>query len=135
MLSNGKTVAPLPIASALVGDDYIAQVMVIGNNRNFVSAIIIPDFERLKRYAADQGIDAADNGESVKNEKIRSLYRHRIDDLTKDFARYEQIKQFVLLPDEFTEATGELTPTLKIKRKVVEKKFAKEIEELYSKTA
>ncbi|MFQ5432892.1 MAG: long-chain fatty acid--CoA ligase, partial [Nitrospinota bacterium] len=95
----------------------------------------IPDFERLKRYAADQGIDAADNNELVKNAKIQALYRHRIDDLMKDFARFEQIKQFILLPAEFTEASGELTPTLKIKRKVVEKKFAKEIEGLYSKTA
>lgn len=135
VLSNGKNIAPLTIESVLVGDDYIAQVMVIGNNRNFVSAIIIPDFERLKRYAADQGIDAADNNELVKNAKIQALYRHRIDDLMKDFARFEQIKQFILLPAEFTEASGELTPTLKIKRKVVEKKFAKEIEGLYSKTA
>lgn len=133
VLSNGKNIAPLTIESVLVGDDYISQIMVMGNNRNFVSAIIIPDFERLKRYGADQGIDAADNNELIKNESVQTFYRHRVDDLMKGFARYEQVRRFVLLPAEFTEATGELTPTLKIKRKVVEKKFAEEIEGLYTK--
>ncbi len=133
-MSSGKNVAPLTIESALVGDEFIAQAMVIGNDRNFISTLIIPDFDRLKRYAADHGISTTNNHELVKNEAVQTLYRQRVDDLMKNFARYEQIKQFTLLPDEFTEASGELTPTLKVKRKVVSKKFDKEIEEMYART-
>ena len=135
VMSSGKNVAPLTIESKLVGDEFIAQTMVIGNDRNFISALIIPDFDRLHRYAADHGISTTNVDELVKNQAVQTLYRQRLDDLMKDFARYEQIKQFVLLPAEFTEATGELTPTLKVKRKVVGKKFEKEIEQLYTKAA
>lgn len=132
VMSSGKNVAPLTIESVLVGDEFIGQTMVIGNDRNFISALIIPDFDRLNRYAADHGINTTDNNELVKNEAVQTLYRQRVDDLMKGFARFEQIKKFVLLPDEFAEATGELTPTLKVKRKVVTKKFEKEIEGMYS---
>ena len=134
VMSNGKNVAPLTLESKLVGDEFIAQAVVIGNNRNYITAVIIADFDRLKRAAGELGITRVpdSNRELMEHELTKAFYQERIDQIMKDFARFEQIKKFVLLSEEFSEDGGELTPTLKIKRKIVSKKYADQIEEMYT---
>jgi long-chain acyl-CoA synthetase len=133
VMSNGKNVAPLTLESKLVGDEFIAQAVVIGNNRNYITAVIVADFDRLKRAADELGITRIpdSNRELVEHDLTKAFYQERIDQIMKDFARFEQIKKFVLLPEEFSEAGGELTPTLKIKRKIVSKKYEGLIEGMY----
>ena len=132
VMSNGKNVAPQTIESKLVGDDYVGQITVVGNNRKFMAALIVPNFDKLKRFATDQGISNDDNAKLVANPKVQALYQQRIDEHMKDFARFEQIKKFTLLAEEFSEKGGELTPSLKIKRKVIDKKYADLIEKMYA---
>ncbi len=133
VMSNGKNVAPQPIESKLVGDDFIAQVVVIGNNLNFITALIVPDFERLKKTGAELGISGGlDDKGLAKDDLVKAFFERKIEELNKNFARFEAIKKFTLLPQEFTIEGGELTPTMKIKRKVVLKKYEKEIEAMYA---
>jgi long-chain acyl-CoA synthetase len=134
VMSNGKNVAPLTLESVLVGDEFVGQAVVIGNDRNYITALIIPDFDRLKRAASEVGFTSVpgSNKELVENDLTKAFYQERIDQLMKDFSRFEQIKKFVLLPAEFSEANGELTPTLKIKRKIVSKKYNDQIDGMYA---
>ncbi|MDH5541762.1 MAG: long-chain fatty acid--CoA ligase [Nitrospinota bacterium] len=132
VMSNGKNVAPLTLESKLVGDDYIAQITVVGNNRKFMAALIVPNFDKLKRFANDQGIANDDNSKLILSPKVVALYQQRIDEHMKDFARFEQVKKFTLLAHEFTEKGGELTPSLKVKRKVIDKKYAEIIDKMYA---
>jgi len=131
VMSNGKNVAPQPIESRLVSDDLIAQAVVIGNSREFISALIVPDFERLREFAKRWRIEAESNGELIANPEVFRIYEKKIERLMDGFARFEKVKKFALLPRELSEREGELTPTLKVKRKVVLKKYAGLIDGLY----
>jgi long-chain acyl-CoA synthetase len=129
--SGGKNVTPATIENLLVTSPYIEQVMVIGDKRNYLTALIVPKFEPLKKYAAEKGISFASIEELVQNPDIYDLVAADVQKLTSELARFEQIKKFTLLPKEFTVEGGEITPTLKVKRKVVAEKYADIIDKMY----
>ena len=129
--SNGKYIAPQAIETKMVVDRYIDQISIIADERKFVSALIVPDYGLVKKYAEEKGIKYETMEELLKHEAIMNLFRERIDTLQQQFAHYEQIKKFTLLPEPFSMAKGELTNTLKIKRSVLNKNYAAEIEKMY----
>ena len=129
--SNGKYIAPQAIESRLGEDKYIEQVAVIGDQRKYVTAIIIPAFEALKEYARKKGISFNSLEDLVENAEIRKFIEERIERLQKGLAGFEKIKKFTLLPKEFTIENGELTNTLKIRRPAINSHYASEIEAMY----
>ncbi len=129
--SNGKYIAPQALETRLSEDKYIDQVAIIGDKRKYVTAIIIPAFEALKEYAAQKQIQYRNLEELVKNQKIQALISERIEALQENFARFEQIKRFTLLPRAFSMEKGELTNTLKIRRSVINMLYKDEIEAMY----
>ena len=130
--SNGKYIAPQALESVLSEDQYIEQVAVIGDQRKYVTAIIIPAFDALKDYAAKKKIQYQSIEELVKDAEIVNMLSERIDVLQADFASWQQVKKFTILPKPFSMETGELTNTLKVRRSMINKLYAKEIEEMYS---
>ena len=129
--SNGKYIAPQAIEAKLVVDRYIDQISIIADERKFVSALIIPEYKLVKEYAAKKGIRYESMEELLQKPEIIDLFKERIDTLQQQFAHYEQIKRFTLLPHPFSMERGELTNTLKIKRNVLNKNYAAEIEKMY----
>lgn len=130
--AGGKNISPQNIENSLKESKYIEQVAIIGDKRKYLSALVIPAFEELKKWAKSQGIPTDSNKDLIKNDKVNSLIEGEIKRYTKQYGRVEQIKKFRLLDAEWTQASGELTPTLKVKRKVVSTKYAKEIESMYA---
>ena len=129
--SNGKYIAPQAIETKLVVDRYIDQISIIADQRKFVSALIVPEYGQVKKYAEEHHIAYTDMKDLLQKQEILDLFRLRIDTLQQEFAHYEQIKRFTLLPEPFSMEKGELTNTLKIKRPVLMKNYAKEIEKMY----
>ena len=129
--SNGKYIAPQMIESKLLVDKYIDQIAVIADQRKFVSALIIPVYPLLEEYAREHKIPFENREQLCVNEQIIAMMKERIDTLQQQLAHYEQVKRFTLLPHHFTMEKGELTNTLKIKRRVLNVNYAKEIEEMY----
>ena len=130
--SNGKYIAPQAIETKMVVDRYIDQISIIADERKFVAALIVPDYKLVEKYAADKGIQYTSMAELLKNDAIMELFKERIETLQQQFAHYEQIKKFTLLPEPFSMAKGELTNTLKIKRSILNKNYAAEIEAMYA---
>ncbi|NLY25666.1 MAG: long-chain fatty acid--CoA ligase [Bacteroidales bacterium] len=129
--SNGKYIAPQMIETRISEDKFIDQVAVIGDDRKFVSALIVPNYELLKSYAQEQQISFGSVEELVKNEEIIDFVSGRVELLQSQFTSYEKIKRFTLLPLPFSIETGELTNTLKLRRKVILERYAALIEEMY----
>jgi long-chain acyl-CoA synthetase len=129
--AGGKNIAPLNIETSLTASRYIEQVAIIGEKRKYLSALIVPAFGELQAWAKNNNIDHADHEALVKNTAVRNLFETEIARCTKDLGQVEQIRQFTLLGSEWSQETGELTPTLKIKRKVIDKKYAPLIELMY----
>lgn len=130
--SGGKYVAPQVIENKMRESPYIEQMMVIGNGRKFVSALIVPSFLQIKKYLQDAGkVLPANNAALLELKEIRELFDKQLEKYNPQFNHVEQVKKYLLLPQEWTVDSGELTPSLKIKRKAVEGKFAQQIEELY----
>lgn len=129
--AGGKNIAPQNIENTLVSDLFIEQSVVIGEGRKFLSALIVPSFTELANYAKKQGISFNSHEDLVKKPEIVAFYGEKIKNLMKDYARVEQIRRFTLLPKEFSVETGELTPTLKIKRKVINVNFSSQIDAMY----
>lgn len=129
--SGGKYIAPQMIETLLKEDFYIEDAATIGDNRQYVSALIIPSYEALKNYASKQGIQFSSMEELLKNPDILKFYRDRINTQTKDLGQVEQVKKFALLPSPFTQETGEVTATGKLKRKVVTERYKDFIESMY----
>lgn len=130
--SQGKNVAPQPLEALFSGDPYIEQLVIIGDRRKYLTALVEPAFPVLERHAAEHGIEFASRADLVSRPEIRALYDQRIADLSRELAGYERIKRYTLMPDEFTQESGELTPTMKLKRRLVEQKYADLIEEMYT---
>lgn len=130
--SNGKYIAPQMLESALVVDRYIDQLVIIANERKYVSALIIPEYKLLGEWAQDNGIEYKDTADLCANDKVVEMVMERIRTLQQSLASYEQIKRITLLPEPFSMERGELTNTLKVKRNVVNKNYAEEIERMYS---
>ena len=129
--SSGKYIAPQMIETLVGTSPAIEFISIIGDRQKFVTALIVPSFDHLKRWAAQQGIAMSSRQEIVSNPKVIHYYNTIVNSAQKNLSPYEQIKRFTLLPDEFTINTGELTSTLKIRRRFVEEKFKAEIEEMY----
>ncbi len=129
--SNGKYIAPQMIESKLTIDRYIEQCVVIADKRKFVSALIVPEYKLLEAFAQERGLNVADRAELCRHPEVISMVKDRIDTLQQDLASYEKVKYFILLPEPFSMENGELTNTLKVKRNVVCKRYAAEIDKLY----
>ena len=130
--SGGKFVAPQPIENKFKESPYIEQIMVVGEDRKFTAALIVPSFGNLNNWARKRGISAGTNEELVANPEVLDLFKQAVDKYNQFFNHIEQVKKFVLLPHEWTVNGGELTPTLKAKRKVILEKFRKEIDGIYA---
>jgi long-chain acyl-CoA synthetase len=128
--AGGKNVAPQPIENALKTHEFIAQAMVIGDRRNFVSALIVPQAEVLESWARDQNIDG-DLPTLCRDQRVIAHYQAAVEAKMASFSRYESVRKFTLVPDEFSQEAGELTPTLKLKRRVLLAKYADVIDQMY----
>lgn len=129
--SNGKYIAPQAIEGLMSSDKYIEQIAVIGDQRKFVSALIVPSYPMLEKYAAKKGIAYDTREELVAHKDILRMIETRIEEHQKTLASYEKIKRFTLLPEPFTMEGHELTDTLKLRRPVVARKYAEQIEAMY----
>jgi long-chain acyl-CoA synthetase len=129
--AGGKNVAPAPIENSLKTSRFIEDVCLIGDRRKFVSALVVPDFERLTRWARERGLPTADPRELARHSEVQDLFMEEIESRQKEFARYEQVKKCLVLEEPLSVEKGELTPSLKIRRSVVEKRFQDRIDDLY----
>ncbi len=129
--AGGKNVAPQPIENLLITSQYIEQAVVIGDKRKFISALIVPNLDALKAFAQERGITYQSTRELLDHPEVNKLIRQEIDNVSKDLARYETIKKFALIEEPFTIESGELTPTLKVKRRVVEERYKDIIDKMY----
>jgi long-chain acyl-CoA synthetase len=129
--SGGKYIAPQRLESLIKSSRFVSQVVVVGNSRKFASALIVPNKELLRGYAAMKGIGFAGDTDLLANPLIIDLIQRQIDKYTTELAQFEKVKRVALLEDEFTTTSGELTPTLKPRRSVIEKKYADVIDRLY----
>jgi len=129
--SGGKNIAPQPIENLFVSSKFVEQFVLIGDRRMFLTALIVPDFDALKEYADAHKIPYADKSELTKSPDVYRMIEKDFAAIQKDLANYERVRKFVLLDKSFTIEDGEITPSLKIKRKVVEEKYAELIEGMY----
>jgi long-chain acyl-CoA synthetase len=132
--SGGKNIAPQPIENWLVSSKYIEQAMVVGDKRKFCSAIIVPAFDMIEQWAKENNIIYQNYHELVDNPETRKLILSEVNNVNQNLASYETIKDVLITDAPFSIATGELTPSLKIKRKVVLEKFKDELDRIYQKT-
>ena len=130
--SGGKYVAPQAIENRLKESPFVEQVMVIGADMKFVAALIVPSMPNLKEWMRLKGISFTTNEDAVNNPKVLELYKELIESFNKFFNHVEQIKKFELLPDEWSIDTGEMTPKLSMKRKVIMEKFKTAVERIYN---
>ena len=128
----GKNVAPAPIENALKNSRYISQAVVIGDRRKFLSALLVPEFDSLKGWTEKQGIGGASPETLVADPKVRDLIAQEVKAVNAGLAGFEKIVAWELLPNEFTLETGELTPTQKVKRRVINQKYGDVIDRLYA---
>ena len=129
--SNGKYIAPQMIETRVGEDKYIDQIAVIGDSRKFVSALIVPEYKMLEKYAADQGIAYNNMQDLMNNNQVHDFIFGRIELLQSQFTNYEKIKKFTLLPKPFSVESGDLTNTLKLRRKVILEKYGEVIDSMY----
>jgi long-chain acyl-CoA synthetase len=130
--SGGKNIAPQPIENSIKTNPFVTEVVMIGNRRNFPAALVVPNFENLEKWARERGLKFASREDLVARPEVVAHYEATIRDLTRDLAQFEKIKRVSLLPREFTLEAGELTPTLKVKRRVVEEKYREVIDRMYA---
>jgi long-chain acyl-CoA synthetase len=129
--SGGKNIAPQPIENLFLSSKYIEQFMLIGDRRMFLTALIVPDFEALKEYADARNIPYTSIGDLVKDPDVNDLIDKEINKIQKDLANYERVRRFTLLEKQFSIEEGELTPTQKVRRKVIEERYGHLIDNMY----
>jgi long-chain acyl-CoA synthetase len=132
--SGGKYIAPAPIEQLIKASRFVNQVVLIGNERKFPAALIVPNFEQLHSYAKEKNITASTKEELCQHAHVIELIQKQVDSLTPDLAKYEKVKRVALLEEELTIEGGELTPTLKIKRRIVDEKYKEIIDRIYDET-
>ena len=130
--SGGKLIAPQPIENKLKASVYVGHAAMVGDKHQFASALISPNFAALEAWAKERGIEAAQKLEFIQNKRVIALYQEIVDQVNATLANFETIKKFALVPDEWSLETGELTPSLKLKRRVVQQKYAAEVEAFYA---
>ena len=129
--SGGKNIAPAGIENALSVDKFISQAFAYGDGKNYITALIVPDWERVEKYAAEHNVPFSQREDLCTDPAIIGLIRKRLDQAMVDFARFEQVKKFKLMCNEFTQEDGEVTPTLKLKRKEITRRYRKDLDSLY----
>jgi long-chain acyl-CoA synthetase len=130
--SGGKFIAPQPIENALKLNPYIGVPAIIGDKRKFAAVIISPNFVRLEEWARENGISFSSRADLVANPKVQVLYESAIEEINQNLARFEKLKRVIVVADEFSPDHGILTPTLKLRRRVVEERYRQQIDELYA---
>lgn len=130
--SNGKYVAPQMLESRLAENKYIDEVAVIGDQRKFVTALIVPNLSQLRRWAEEKGVDYSDTESFVANPDVVKFMLGEINKVQQGVAEYEKIKRITLLPHHFSIMNGEVTNTMKVRRPIVARRYAKEIEAMYA---
>ena len=130
--SNGKYVAPQLVEGTLGKDRFIEQIAIVADARHFVSALIVPCFESLEEYARSINLQYQCKTELLRHSKVVEFFEARIADLQQELAKFEQVKKFTLLPSAFSMELGEITPTMKLRRKIIESKYQSEIEAMYN---
>jgi long-chain acyl-CoA synthetase len=130
--SGGRYVAPQALETALGAEPMVDQAMIVADGRKFVSALVVPNFEALSAWAVQKGLPEEAPETLLARPEVRDLFKDRIRQACRNLADYEQIREFRLLDRPFTVEAGELTPTMKLRRKVVAERWAAEIEEMYS---
>jgi long-chain acyl-CoA synthetase len=130
--SGGKLIAPQPIENKLKANSLVAQAAMVGDKHKFACVLISPNFAALETWAKGQGISTADHAALVKDPKVVKAYQEVVDKVNSGLAHFEDMKRICVVPDEWSIEGGELTPSMKLKRRVVEKKYAKEIAEFYA---
>ncbi|GAB1349563.1 hypothetical protein MASR1M107_17770 [Ignavibacteriales bacterium] len=123
---------PTPIENLFLANKYVEQFVLIGDKRTFLSALIVPDYDNLKDFAKANSVEYVDVPDLIKKKEIIQLFEREIVSIQKTLASYEKVRKFALMERPFTIEDGEMTPSMKIKRKVVEKKYAEEIERMYA---
>jgi len=129
--AGGKNIAPLELENQFKADKFVANVMVYGDRKPYLTALVVPDFEALQKYADYKQIDFLDHCDLVRHPQILNLIRRRLNNLQAEVPPYKQIKRFTLLSRDFNAEEGEVTPTLKLKRKQISKNFAMVLEDIY----
>jgi long-chain acyl-CoA synthetase len=130
--SGGKYIAPSPIEQMIKGSRFVNQVVLVGNERKFPAALIVPNFELLESYSKLKGLNLKTPEEFCQSPRIVNLFERQVEGLTKDLSQYEKVKKIAILENELTVEGGELTPTLKVKRRVVDEKYKDTIEKIYT---
>ena len=130
--SGGKYVAPLPIENKMKENYFIEQMIVVGAGKKFASAMIVPSFGNLKPWCKKNHIADLSNEEIIKDHRVVAMYQSIISGFNPEFNHVEQIKKFTILPKEWTVESGELTPTGKMRRKIITEKYNSELEAMYS---
>lgn len=129
--SGGKYIAPQPIEQAIKGSRFVNQVVLVGNGRKFPAALIVPVWEHIESYARLKGIEEKNRSELCRHPRIIDLFERQIERMTPSLAKYEKVKRIALMEKEFTIEGGELTPTMKVKRRIIDQKYGDVIERLY----
>ena len=129
--AGGKNIYPGPIEDKLKTSKWIDQLVVVGEAQNFMAALIVPDFDALHKFAKDNGIYERKPEQLIQNKAIINMYKKEMRTFSKELASHEKIRDFRLLANEFSVETGEITPTLKIKRRVVSEKYADKISDIF----
>ncbi len=130
--SGGKYIAPQPIEQMIKGSRFVNQVVLVGNGRKFPAALIVPDWERVESYADLKALNTRDHAELCRNPRVIDLFERQVAALTTELANYERVKKIALLENELTIEGGELTPTMKVKRRVVDEKYKDVIDAIYA---
>jgi long-chain acyl-CoA synthetase len=130
--SGGKYVAPQPIENKMKESPYIEQIIIVGPERKFVGALIVPSFSNLKTWMQQNGMGNLSNEEAIRNQKVLNLFRQVVEEKNDNFNHVEQIKKFELLPREWSIETGEMTPKMSLKRKIIMEKYKDAIERIYA---
>ncbi|HEX7807676.1 MAG TPA: long-chain fatty acid--CoA ligase, partial [Thermoanaerobaculia bacterium] len=128
----GKNIAPQPIEALLKSSPYVGTPVLLGDRRKYLAALIVPNFEKLEREAAALGVDAKDRDELVNHPKVKQLIQEELDRFNKNLDRQEKIRRFALISRDFTIDEDEITPSLKVKRKVIDKKYKHLIDQMYA---
>jgi long-chain acyl-CoA synthetase len=129
--AGGKYIAPQTLENKFKESRFIEQIIVIGENQRFPAALIVPAFDAIKDWCAKKGLEYTNKEEMVKSRRVIDKIQHELDRYNEGFGHWEQVKKFELIPDEWSIATGEMTPKLSLKRKVILKKYEKLVEEIY----
>ncbi|MFW5952479.1 MAG: AMP-dependent synthetase/ligase, partial [Gemmatimonadota bacterium] len=130
--AGGKNIAPQPVESQVMRSRYVAQAIMVGDRRAFPALLVVPDWEAVDEWAAGRGLDFSDRNAATRDPRLLELLHDETVDRVGDFARYETPKRFSLLPEEFTVESGLLTPTLKARRRAIERAFSEAVEKLYA---